>query len=211
MGQYYAPTIIYQDGSIASFNGHAYNNGIKLCEHSWIGNNLVNAVYSKIQNKPRRVAWIGDYSVQDYETCNEAYTKHFSLEDFLKYYNRVWSDGDAKEMIPPSVFTPRELDLINEKTKNAYLVNHDRKEYLDFGSYIRRCTPREGVWAGMCADPLPLLTACGNGRGGGDFHDSDSTTGYAEVGIWAFHELELTSSMPEGYQECTYSFVESRA
>jgi len=208
MGQYYKPTIIYQDGSIASLYSHAYDSGLKLMEHSWIGNDFVNAVYSRILNKPRRIAWIGDYSDDDYETCGEAYTKHFGLKDFMKCYSHVWKDEDEKESIPPSMYTPEDLSLINDKTKEMYLVNHDRKEYLDLGSYIERCTVKDGNWVGWCVNPLPLLTACGNGRGGGDFHCNDTNIGHEQVGIWAFDELELTSAIPDSYQECTYTFME---
>ena len=208
MGQYYKPTIIYQDGSIASLYSHAYNSGLKLTEHSWIGNDFVNAVYSRILNKPRRIAWIGDYSDDDYETCGEAYTKHFGLEDFMSCYSHAWGDEDENENIPPSMYTQEDLDLINEKTKGMYLVNHDLKEYLDLGDYIERCTVKEGNWKGYCVNPLPLLTACGNGRGRGDFHSNDTNIGPELVGIWAFDELELTSAIPDSYHECAYSFVE---
>ena len=71
MGQYYQPIIIFPDGSSVTFDSHQYGCGIKLMEHSWIGNEFVNAVYSKILSNPRRVAWIGDYSNDDYETCKE--------------------------------------------------------------------------------------------------------------------------------------------
>lgn len=209
MGQYYAPTIIYPDGSSAFLNGHAYNNGIKLTEHSWISNHLVNAVYCKIRNKPRRIAWIGDYSDTDYETCGDAYTKQISKEEFLTYYHSAWAeDEDNNNFIPPSMYSAEDFELINEKTTGMHLVNHDRKEYLDLGEYIGRCTINGGNWAGWCVDPLPLLTACGNDRGGGDFYDSPTTVGYNDVGIWAFQELELTETIPESYRGCAYSFIE---
>jgi len=208
MEQYYEPTIIYQDGSIASLYSHAYGSGLRLMDHSWISNYLVNAVYSKILNKPRRIAWIGDYSKDEYETCGEAYTKHLGLEDFMKCYSHVWKYEDEKESIPPSMYTQEDLNLINDKTKEMYLVNHDLKEYLDLGSYIERCTVKDGNWAGWCVNPLPLLTACGNGRGGGDFYCNDTNIGHEQVGIWAFDELELTSAIPDSYHECSYTFVE---
>ena len=56
MGQYYQPIIIFPDGSSVTFDSHQYGCGIKLMEHSWIGNEFVNAVYSKILINPRRVA-----------------------------------------------------------------------------------------------------------------------------------------------------------
>lgn len=206
VGQYYKPTIIYPDGSVASFDAHAYGTGMKLTEHSWISNGLVNAVYTKIFNKPRRIAWIGDYSSDDYETCGESYAKNLKFEEFIQYYNLAWNDEGLR--IPPSVCTPEELNLVNEDTEEIYLVNHDQKEYLDLGNYIERCTVQEGNWKGYCVNPLSLLTACGNGRGGGDFFQSESTIGYEHVGIWAFDMLELVDTIPAFYQECKYAFFE---
>ena len=208
MGQYYQPIIIFPDGSSVTFDNHQYGCGIKLMEHSWIGNEFVNAVYSKILSNPRRVAWIGDYSNDDYETCKESYTRHLSFEEFMKYYDDVWGEQEKKEKILPSCYNSSDLNIVNHETKNRFLVNHDQKEYLDLGCYIERCTVKEGNWAGYCVNPLPLLTACGNGRGGGDFHNSPNTVGYENVGIWAFDILELSKQRPDGYAEVHYTFIE---
>lgn len=208
MGQYYQPIIIFPDGSSIVFDSHQYGCGLKLMEHSWIGNDFVNAVYSKILDKPRRVAWLGDYANDDYEDCKESYTQQLSFEEFMKYYNDVWGERKKEETIPPSHYTFTDLNIVNHETKNLFLVNHDKKEYLDLGSYIERCTVKEGNWSGYCANPLPLLTACGNGRGGGDFHDSEATIGYENVGLWAFNLLELTKGPPYTYTNVNYSFME---
>lgn len=48
MGQYYMPTLISQDGTIHSLYSHFYGNGLKLMEHSYIGNDFVNAVCTQI-------------------------------------------------------------------------------------------------------------------------------------------------------------------
>ena len=47
--------------------------------------------------------------------------------------------------------------------------------------------------------PLPLLTAVGNGRGGGDFQDGD---GIEFVGTWAWHLL--------AFLKADIAFVEQR-
>ena len=206
MGQYYQPIIIYPDGSFASLYSHQYGSGLKLMEHSWIGNDFVNAVYFKILDKPRRIAWIGDYSNDDYENCGESYTKHLSFEEFMHYYNDIWGDGDKKERIPPSHYREVDLNIVNHETRNMFLINHDQKEFIDLGRYIERCTVKDGSLAGYCVNPLPLLTACGNGRGGGDFYASELDTGYENIGIWAFNMLELTKQKPESYHEVPYTF-----
>jgi len=56
------------------------------------------------------------------------------------------------------------------------------------------------------ANPLPLLTALGNGRGGGDYYDNlpDSD----KVGIWAKHILSIEFEIPDGYTELKVAFRE---
>ena len=208
MGHYYQPIIIYPDGSTASFYSHSFGCGLKLMEHSWIGNDFVNAIYSKILNKPKKVAWIGDYSKNDYESCGENYAKHLPFEEFMKYYMDVWGEHKKEESISPSNFENADLNIVNHKTKNMYLINHNTKEYLDLGLYIDRCTVKGGNWSGYCVNPLPLLTACGNGRGGGDFRNSTSNIGYENVGLWAFDLLELSCKVPIDYTPVDYIFME---
>jgi len=208
MGQYYKPLIIYPDESMATLYSHAFDCGAKLTEHSWIGNDLVNAVYSRIHKKPRKVAWIGDYSKDNYVECNEPYTQHLNHEEFMECYEHAWGEDERGEEIPPSRYSNEDLNLINHDTREMYLINHDLRVYLDLGKYIERCTVKEGNWEGFCINPLPLLTACGNGRGGGDFRNSESNVGYELVGIWAFDELELSDTLPTSYTECDYVFQE---
>ena len=52
--------------------------------------------------------------------------------------------------------------------------------------------------------PLPLLTAEGNGRGGGDYHG----TNMEMVGAWARCRLGLVKEVPEGFTEITPNFIE---
>jgi hypothetical protein len=57
-----------------------------------------------------------------------------------------------------------------------------------------------------CLSPLPLLTACGNGRGGGDFYKDH--IGFSDVGTWAFQLVEYTDHIPKGYQNAEICFRE---
>ena len=41
MGQYYQPLLIDDSGSMITAYSHDFDNGLKLMEHSWIGNNFV--------------------------------------------------------------------------------------------------------------------------------------------------------------------------
>ena len=58
----------------------------------------------------------------------------------------------------------------------------------------------------MCVHPLPLLTACGNDRGGGDYHEGHPN--YNRVGEWAFDLIECTDRKPEGYDKLDIIFTE---
>lgn len=204
MGQYYIPTIMGKRyGVRATFYSHDYDNGLKLMEHSWIGNNFVGAVLTEIQDHPMRVAWIGDYSDSPYpedgeNIGREPYQRKLTKAQFMKIYGQAWGNVNKK----------RPEFLVLDDDIQWYLVNHDRKSYIDLNKYIKHNQYKpswdysECTW---CVHPLPLLTACGNGRGGGDYRDDND---YDKIGTWAFDLIELTNALPEGYAEEMYSFKE---
>jgi hypothetical protein len=211
MGQYYRPIIITPDGSRQMLISHAFGrSGSKLTEHSWISNEFVNAVISLIHNTPQKVAWIGDYAYQQYgEDENEAYAKIMPLNEFQKYYDSVWGeDREDQDGLAPNLFSSRDLEILGYGTKGMFIVNHDKQEYINMTVYIRDNTSKGGSWDGWCMNPLPLLTACGNGRGGGDFREN--CVGFEDIGIWAFDTLEYTAKMPESYNEAIFYFDEHR-
>ena len=118
MGQYYRPTLISPKGQIQSLNPYAFDNGAKLTESSWIGNNLMNAAYSLIYTSNKRVAWIGDYAEQAYETCGEEYTKALPFNKFQKVYKTVWVED--RDGLPPKLFSERDLGILDFDTQ-AYM------------------------------------------------------------------------------------------
>ena len=198
MGQYYHPLLISDDDTKIMLNAHEFDNGLKLMESAWIGNNYVNAIYSLIRDTPRRVAWIGDYAMDGFGPY-----KH-KIPGFRKYYNSVWKTCTAVELKPEN-FSETDFKSLTEETTDMYLVNHTTKEYLDLYAYMGDNTVLSGDYAGWCVDPLPLLTACGNGQGGGDYH---SEVGMDNIGIWAFDLLEYTDTVPNGYEGVSFYFEE---
>lgn len=58
----------------------------------------------------------------------------------------------------------------------------------------------------MAVHPLPLLTACGNNRGGGDYHEKYPD--FDLVGIWAFDLIEFANYKPVGFTERVVGFTE---
>jgi hypothetical protein len=206
MGQYYRPLLITQDGRVLTLSPHDFESFSKLTEHSWVSNPFVNAVYSLICESPKKVAWIGDYARDDYNPDEEAYARAMPLEEFKKYYEAV--HGENSNGLSSKFFSKKDLEIFGYDTKRMYLANHDKQVYIDLEAYIHENTTSDGDWNGWCMNPLPLLTACGNGRGGGDYHGS--RIGYENIGIWAFDSLEYTSHLPVGYSEVMFHFNEHK-
>lgn len=196
MGQYYIPTIIGENNGVKTLCSHEFNNGLKLTEHSWIGNSFVNAAISLINKNPQRVAWIGDYSDDPYE---DKYSHKLPKDEFMKYYDAAW-DEKNKCTVPASQFGEAEQSLVDENTTGTYFVDHTKKQYIDVSKYIANAKTDDG-W---CVNPLPILTACGNGRGGGDYRGVNSD----KVGTWAFDLIEYTDEEPENYEEICTVFVD---
>lgn len=208
MGQHYIPTLIADDGTVNTLHSYENDYSSKLMEYSYIGNKSANAVFNQLWKHPMKVAWIGDYSDKEYGDHYEAKLPH---DEFMHYYDIVWNDDDQDYSIHPDARNVVDLD------SQAFLVNHTQKCYIDMADYIRnnRWTDREswnndnsGLFCtgDMCLNPLPLLTACGNGRGGGDYHDCNPD--YDKVGTWAFDLIECTDERPVGYEKYEPRFTE---
>ena len=141
MGQYFKPILLAENKkSVKSWMySHEYDNGLKLMEHSYIGNSFVSAFESLIKGNPQRVVWGGDYA----DECKGRKTN---------LYSRC---KESEKANPTEKFTT---------TETRYVVNHSKKEFVDKFS-----VPEIKDWKGAKIHPLPLLTCEGNGRGGGDF------------------------------------------
>lgn len=201
MGQYYRPLVIYPDEKMVTLHSFDFDNMQKLMEHSWIGNNFVNAVYTLIHNNPCRVAWFGDYTKEEAEEFNK---KLHEGESISKFYNSVWGNRVIKPT-SPSEFKEYNLEIfLDIDTKGTYLINHTQKIYLDIGEYIaaNKFTAGKNQWV-WCINPLPLLTACANGAGGSYYGIN-----MKDVGTWAFDEIEYSDRIPETYEKITYRFRE---
>lgn len=209
MGQYYKAVLLEEDGTLIVLKPSDFDNSLKQMESSWIGNHFPNAVFASILNKPRRVAWMGDYSD---DTGPQGNPGCMTTDEFNILYKAVYPRDDDGEKscrsLKSSDFTQQELESVDDSTTGTYLVNRTKGVFLDMEKYIERSTPKNGDWTGWCINPLPLLTACGNGQGGGDFHDSARAIGCEDVGAWAFDELEYTKLHPQGLHEVKYMFME---
>ena len=170
-------------------NSWGYNlSGLKLMEHSWIGNDFCNGVLEAIWDKPARVAWVGDYADDEYD-FDEYYTE--------AVYEAVWGEKNAPEL---------PFDKVPSIHKSGFLVNHDKGQYVDLARYakVSAFSPtwdEDGVWV---THPLPLLTAIGNGRGGGDYQGINMNM----VGSWSMDMLSFTEEIRGYMDEVLIPFIE---
>ena len=74
---------------------------------------------------------------------------------------------------------PEDVPDLKEVGTYRYIINLDKKEYVDLVKCRETCI----------LHPLPLLTANGNGWGGGDYHGSDMDL----VGSWAADRIAVTN------------------
>ena len=164
------------------------DSGAKLMEHSYIGNSFVEAVEFLLVddgegNRGRwsgnKIVWAGDYANAEPLSGNNLYSLA-EEKDKLKM---------LIEAVPPNYH---------------YLVNWDKKEFVD----KTKCNPMTANWNtnNMKIHPLPLLTADGNGRGGGDYHGNAHSMDY--VGTWAKDRISLMKEIPEDFTEIIPNFDE---
>lgn len=188
MGQYWKPVVFDSAGYAytTSTTGSA-----KLTEHSWLRNEVCLKVCEFILNGPKLVYWVGDY-------CREAAEKFSKVKGNFP----VQAYKLIREEYKPASELP-ELENPKFTVENGYLVNHTKKEYLNFKDYIKSSIDSDG-W---CMHPLPLLTAMpeGNGLGGGDYY---SKIGMDFIGYWSGDLIEYTLQVPDGYNQIDVTFKE---
>ena len=186
MGQYYHPVILKKDWKTAkqpvlmTLYSWDFNNGLKLMEHSYVGNSFVMAMMYLIRHfNGLPFAWVGDYADNK---VTRAYSNGVSLYD-KAYELTEGGDGHPEyEELKKSI--PEYKDLVNYR----YIINHTKKEYVRVPKY------KEGV---LQVHPLPLLCADGNGRGGGDYWGKSRS-----VGKWAYDVIDVSNNAKDvrGYK-----------
>ena len=191
MGQYYMPILgnVY-GGQCKVFDrsvNHEYTMA-KLLEHSWWQNPFVNAFSEFLYNNPGRVCWVGDYATEP-----DDFNLNVPVAITRPNYKKVWGKNVTLLTCAPSDFT---LD-------GKFLVNFDTRQFLDLDEYKANSVGSDG-WI---IHPLPLLTAIGNDRGGGDFHKG---VGYEHIGLWAWQLLAFLDRPPKDFSKADIRFIEER-
>lgn len=195
MGQYYTPVeILYlNDGThfiVYSFScqvkglGH---NGVKLMEHSWWNNefltNFCARLYerSRENNKETHILWLGDYAELDGLSSLEGLSACFARVVQRSWLKQALQDPNRKEIDIGN--TNPDFSLINK-----FLVNTTKQEFINCTTYYN-CNHDVDDW---CIYPLPLLTAVGNGEGGGDYFGVNNEL----LGRWAGDALYINDEEP---------------
>ena len=179
MGQYYKPVSVEKREHVYS---HDFGCGLKLMEHSWVGNDFVGIVEDLIAEGGAwhgdKIVWAGDYA-----------------ENEKNRQSNLWDLCKTKIKPEPS------------KNKYRYVLNMDTKEYVD-----TKKIPLSDVYVDekgkawpYTIHPLPLLTADGNGLGGGDFYKEDPL-----VGSWARNRVSVSKTKPKGYTEIEFNLFKGK-
>lgn len=181
MGQYYKPISIDKKQYVHS---HDFNNGLKLMEHSYVGNTFVCAVEALIAKGGAwhgdRIVWAGDYADPDKGRKNNLY--------------HIVGYKDTNKVNPTPV-----------KKSHRYVINTDTKEFVDTRKVplTEVYVDKKGKAWPFTIHPLPILTCEGNGRGGGDLHKEDPL-----VGAWARNRVTVSNTKPKGYKEIAFNIYE---
>ena len=173
MGQYYSPLIKREN----EYTAYDLNSGLKLTEHSWLYNPDVNAIAEMLYKNPAQLAWVGDYA-------NET-------EEEKAVHQYAWGEDAPLQKLP-------EGD--GHFVEGKFLVNHDKKEYIDIGHYTEK-----SMYDDWCPHPLSLMTAMGNGRGGGDYR---SPVNADMIGSWAMDTISVEDKAPSNFKELDVWFSE---
>ena len=209
MGQYYKPINLDKKQYVYS---HDFGNGLKLMEHSWVGNQFVGIVEALIAEGG---AWCGDRIVWSGDYADPEKGKTKKVPAYL-------TEAEREAGVKPKMET-RKLnlfDLIDEDVKPEmkikpcggksyrYVINSDTKEFVDTKKIPLTDVyeDKNGKEWPFQIHPLPILTCEGNGRGGGDLHKESPL-----VGIWARARVTVSNLLPkahEGYKEIEFNLYE---
>lgn len=180
MGQYYKPL---NESKRQFLYSHRYDNGLKLMEHSYIGNDFVLAVEGLIAPGG---AWHGDVVRWEGDYADEP--EGAPLDDRGEPMNLYHQASEFWEEIQPAP-SPKHY---------RYVLNDTRRLFVDTDKQ-----PADGWDYRIHA--LPLLIANGNGRGGGDFRGG---RGLDLIGTWLGDVVTVADEVPAGYAEMDAIFVE---
>lgn len=208
MGQYYE-CVNLDTGEF--IKPHDYEQGAKLMEHSWTITSFMKVAENLL--KPggewykTRIVWAGDYMDEGVflKDTPQNVQKDFRLQLLLKKEEEL----PTLYSLTYDYFTALTGIEQNEETGFVYILNHNKKEFVDMTTLPVSDTwvsPTTGEEFKYYAHPLSILTSSGNGRGGGDYRYPH---GEEYIGSWAGDIISLEKEKPEGFQEIKPDFRET--
>ncbi|USC17059.1 hypothetical protein [Rhodococcus sp. 11-3] len=222
MGQYYHPVILDPSGRVvATMYSHEYGEGLKLMEHSYLGNPFVEAFEILLaMDAACRVVWAGDYAddepvapelVRTPGTDLELREAHDEFEG-LNLYGYAQKAPHVRMNVPayreqqpwhrdPKPEPNFEPPFLVTAESHPFILNHDDMLYVD-----KRSVPDVAWRDGLKIHPLPLLTCEGNGRGGGDYFAHDDVDHL--IGSWARKRISVGSSVTDDFTEIKFNLTE---
>lgn len=205
MGQYYNPSILKKNWKTAknavkvSLKCYDFDNGAKLMEHSYVGNDFVMAMcylLSLDEYFGLPFVWSGDYADNVITKVGE-HNIYDEASDFM-YGNDTHSEksSDYAELLTK---IPPYEELKRMGFDGGYIVNLTKKVYVEVP---KKPSPNE-----YAVHPLPLLTADGNSLGGGDYRavcDNYDYSNDERIGSWKFDRIgfvgEITEYLKKGFK-----------
>lgn len=197
MGQYYKPMCLETKEFVYS---HDYESGLKLMEHSWVGNDFVGVVEKLIAKGGKwfgkRIVWAGDYADPEVDENGEVMKE--------EHNGRTYDINLYSLAVDKNKLTPEIVKLKGRKLR--FLKNLDTNEFVDINK-----VPISDIWTDpktkkhypYTIHPLPLLTCEGNGRGGGDYHKESEL-----IGKWARNRVVMQKCKPKSATEIIFDLVE---
>lgn len=194
MGQYYNAVVTTNKGVTKRIERYVKDNSktpkgqaeyvfAKLTEHSWVSNYYVEGVCRFITNKRGRIAWVGDYAEGDIKSFDGTVAP---VNTDVAYHQ----EKSDENMIIQKTIVAGKTPL--DELKYKFIVNHSRKEFVDIERYCAMSVMEDET----IQHPVPLLTAIGNGNGGGDYWGVNQDY----IGRWAYDEIEITNNVPSDYE-----------
>lgn len=193
MGQYYHTVIVPEENEEHKIY-EVCNNcdfrygwvGLKLMEHSYLNNEWTDAIARFIYRKKCRIAHVGDYA------------------DEYPQYELAYCEAVNRTPVDVSDMYDKDGKLIEFDYHGKYLVNYDKRVYIYFDKYKEKSKVEWDDDTYVC--PFTLLTALGNGRGGGDYWEEYPNADL--IGSWVWDLISIEDSVPADFTEYPVYFVE---
>ena len=227
--QYYTAVVQDEDGRHRKcYEGEE----LELMKTSWIHNSFISTVAMQLDGT-QTVAWFGDcacscalLSHNEWKDKKSSEYTDFIPNSFVFHGTRYLADPITSVRASGNVryFEDNNVKLIGKtyqslKTrhvnksglfvpddlmKHGYLINHTNDEYVDLEKYIQIQMSRPDWYGAWIINPLPILTAFGNGFGENDYYGPCQEY----VGRWAFDVIEFCQTFPQavrnkGYHDIT--------